>query len=358
MYQNDKRVTIKMISEKSGLSVGTVDRVLNKREGVSEASRLHILKIAEELGYRPNKFASALGRKKELRIGIIYPEKPEDFYKDISQGIELAKEELQDYGVRVDTFRYPTFSPINIRECFDNIDVALYDGFAVNPAGGNIISNYIDDFASLGKPTITFNTDAPNSLRKFYYGSNAYQSGMMAAEMLGSIMQGSGNVLVIGNLSKMSPFLERLNGFLEYLQSYTPDIHIHICADCYPGYEYAEKSLTEFLTSTPNIQGIYCTGYSSTVGSINALKKLNRKEIKLTGYDVTEITAKAIQEDCCNVLLHQYPFQQGHQTAHLLVKYLLEDFVPSKQQIYLDTQIVIKSNVENYIKNNQSYLMK
>lgn len=358
MFQNDKRVTIKMISEKSGLSVGTVDRVLNKREGVSENSRQHILKIAEELGYRPNKFASALGRKKELRIGIIYPEKPEDFYKDITDGIELAKEELDDYGVRVDTFRYPTFSPINIKECFESINVSLYDGFAVNPAGGNIITNYIDEFASLGKPTITFNTDAPNSLRKFYYGSNAYQSGMIAGELLSSIMNKSGNVLVIGNLSKMSPFLERLNGFLEYLQSYAPDIYIHICADCYPGYEHAEKSLSDFLSSTPNIQGIYCTGYSSTVGALNALKNLNRKDIKVIGYDVTQITANAIKDDWCNILLHQYPFQQGHQTAHLIVKHLLENWTPSKQQIYLDTQIVIKSNIENYIKNNQSYLIK
>ncbi|WP_066713685.1 LacI family DNA-binding transcriptional regulator [Clostridium sp. Marseille-P299] len=358
MDKDNKRVTIKMISEKSGLSAGTVDRVLNKREGVSEKSRQHILKIAEELGYRPNKFASALGRKKELRIGIIYPEKPEDFYKDITLGIELAVEELQDYGVRVDTFRYPTFSPVHIKECFSSIDISLYDGFAVNPAGGNIISNYIDQFIDQGKPTITFNTDAPTSSRIFYFGSNSFQSGMMAAEMLSSIMNETGNVLVLGNLSRMSPFLERLNGFLEYMQLYSPDIHINICTDCNPGYDYVEKSLTDFLSTTPNIQGIFCTGYSSTVGAINALTKLDRKDIKLTGYDVTPTTAKAIQENWCNVLLHQYPFRQGHQTAHLLVKHLLEGWTPPKQQIYLDAQIVIKSNVENYRNNKKSYLMK
>lgn len=359
MNHNNKRVTIKMIAEKSGLSVGTVDRVLNKRDGVSEESKRHILKIADELGYRPNKFASALGRKKELRIAIIYPLKPEDFYNDITLGIELAINELQDFGISVDTFRYSTYSSSHIKECFDNIDVMNYDGFAINPAGGNIISTYIDQIMAKGIPTITFNTDAPNSTRLFFIGSNSFQSGMMAAEMLDLMLLGSGEVLILGNLSKMSPFLERLNGFIEFMQHSSPDIRIHVCTNYSSDNAITEneKTLTEFLSVNPNIQGIFCNGYSSTVGAINTLHKLNRKDIKLAGYDVTAITAKAMQDNYCNLLLHQSPFYQGYQAAHLLAKHLLEDWLPEKLQLYLDTQIVVKSNVINYIDNKQNYMM-
>ena len=47
-------VTVKQIAELANVSRGTVDRVLNNRSGVSEATRQKVLKIAKELHYEPN----------------------------------------------------------------------------------------------------------------------------------------------------------------------------------------------------------------------------------------------------------------------------------------------------------------
>ena len=67
-------VTVKQIAELANVSRGTVDRVLNNRSGVSEATRQKVLKIAKELHYEPNFLAKALVSKKEsLKIGIITP---------------------------------------------------------------------------------------------------------------------------------------------------------------------------------------------------------------------------------------------------------------------------------------------
>ena len=67
-------VTVKQIAELANVSRGTVDRVLNNRSGVSEATRQKVLKIAKELHYEPNFLAKALVSKKEsLKIGVITP---------------------------------------------------------------------------------------------------------------------------------------------------------------------------------------------------------------------------------------------------------------------------------------------
>ncbi len=58
-------VTVKQIAELANVSRGTVDRVLNNRSGVSEATRQKVLKIAKELHYEPNFLAKALVSKKE-----------------------------------------------------------------------------------------------------------------------------------------------------------------------------------------------------------------------------------------------------------------------------------------------------
>ena len=54
------RTTIKMIAERAGVSIGTVDRVLHDRPYVKAEVRERVLRVMEELDYHPNRMASAL----------------------------------------------------------------------------------------------------------------------------------------------------------------------------------------------------------------------------------------------------------------------------------------------------------
>ena len=51
------RATIKMIAERAGVSIGTVDRVLHDRPYVKEEVRRRVLEVMEELDYQPNRVA-------------------------------------------------------------------------------------------------------------------------------------------------------------------------------------------------------------------------------------------------------------------------------------------------------------
>lgn len=64
-------ITSKEIAEKCGVSRGTVDRALNNRSGVNEATKLKILETARELGYRPHFLARSLVKGKTMSIGAV-----------------------------------------------------------------------------------------------------------------------------------------------------------------------------------------------------------------------------------------------------------------------------------------------
>ena len=51
------RATIKMIAERAGVSIGTVDRVLHDRPYVKAEVRERVLAVMAELDYRPNRMA-------------------------------------------------------------------------------------------------------------------------------------------------------------------------------------------------------------------------------------------------------------------------------------------------------------
>ena len=162
-----------------------------------------------------------------------------------------------------------------------------------------------------GVPVVTFNTDAPDSRRLFYVGNNSRQSGLMGAQLLSTFLQGRGNVTILGNFSRATPFIERFGGFCEYVQLEAPDIHIYPCSECRSLPDLAAQSLTDLLERVPDINGVFCTGYSSTAGALQAVKALGRRDIQVVGYDLTEKTAAALREGWCAALLYQNPYRQG-----------------------------------------------
>ena len=60
-----ERVRIKDIAKMADVSVGTVDRVIHGRSGVSESSRKRVEEILKQLDYQPNMYASALASNKK-----------------------------------------------------------------------------------------------------------------------------------------------------------------------------------------------------------------------------------------------------------------------------------------------------
>ena len=64
-------MTIYDISEKAGVSIATVSRVLNGSSSVSEKTRRKVLDIIEQCGYTPNAFARGLGLNTMKTIGIL-----------------------------------------------------------------------------------------------------------------------------------------------------------------------------------------------------------------------------------------------------------------------------------------------
>ena len=63
--------TIREISDRAGVSIATVSKVLNNKSGVKQETADRILQIADQLNYRPNLNARSLKLGDARTIGII-----------------------------------------------------------------------------------------------------------------------------------------------------------------------------------------------------------------------------------------------------------------------------------------------
>ncbi|MBE2267621.1 MAG: LacI family DNA-binding transcriptional regulator [Anaerolinea sp.] len=80
--------TIFDVAKHAGVSIGTVSRVLNNRDRVSQATRERVLRAIRELDYHPNSFAQGLASQQTDTIGLVLPQVNDPFFYEIVRGVE------------------------------------------------------------------------------------------------------------------------------------------------------------------------------------------------------------------------------------------------------------------------------
>lgn len=82
-----RNLTLRDVSEASGVSEMTVSRVLRNRRDVSEKTRKKVLEAARILGYVPNKIAGALASNRVNLVGVVFPSLSNMVFPEVMMGI-------------------------------------------------------------------------------------------------------------------------------------------------------------------------------------------------------------------------------------------------------------------------------
>lgn len=92
-----RTLTLRDVSEASGVSEMTVSRVLRNRGDVSDATRERVLQAARSLGYVPNKIAGALASQRVNLVAVIIPSMSNMVFPEVMMGIS---DTLEDTGLQ------------------------------------------------------------------------------------------------------------------------------------------------------------------------------------------------------------------------------------------------------------------
>jgi LacI family transcriptional regulator len=84
------RITIEDVAREAGVSTMTVSRVLNNKGEIREETRERILKIIDELGYRPSRLARSLATNRTYILGVVVPDIVNPFFAQLVTGAETV----------------------------------------------------------------------------------------------------------------------------------------------------------------------------------------------------------------------------------------------------------------------------
>lgn len=101
--RSGKRITIREVAHRAGVSTATVSRVINRSGFVSEELTQRVLKAMRELQYFPNRLARSLKKQEGFAIAYLVPDIDNPIFAKVARGIQDVMEEVSH-----DVFIYNT----------------------------------------------------------------------------------------------------------------------------------------------------------------------------------------------------------------------------------------------------------
>ena len=154
------------------------------------------------------------------------------YWKAAAAGFSQAASQLK---VRHDFVGPNEYDPKAEKDAFDQAVAKKATGILVSAADANLLKGSIDAAIAAGVPVITIDSDAPESKRLFFIGTNNYQAGVTGGQRLAAELKGKGNVVVFtmpaqANLTEGYADTAMLSSLTHRSKSYAwsilPEIHV------------------------------------------------------------------------------------------------------------------------------------
>lgn len=333
-------VTLKDISKKSGFSVTTVSRALTGYDDVSQKTRDHILKIANELGYQANHIARQLQGQRTHTLGLIMPARAhthdDDFFSVLLKGItyEAARNgfDVLTGATQPDTSELDTYRRIVGGRRIDGMIIART--YRSDPR--------IAYLKSVNCPFIVHGRLAPDENSDFDYIDVDSQHGiMMVTEHL--IFKGHKHIGLILPEADLAFTPYRLNGYREALEKHEIPYHegyiIHGNLTYQSGYDAAN----DLLDKHPHLTAIVGANDWMALGAMAVAKERGYpvgETFGIAGYD--DIPAASHSEPALTTV-HQPIYNIGEQLAQHLLAIINEDSASHFQRL-ITPELIIRDS--------------
>ena len=225
--ETNTRTTLLDVARTAGVSVATVDRVLNGRAGVRARSVERVHAAVQQLNYRPDPAAARLARQRLQRVAFVLPSGTNSFIALLREQITESGVWLQDHRAVVELVEVDVFEPQQVAGAIAGLQ-GRCDAAIVMAMDHPLVRNAIGELDRAGIPVVTLVSDVPSSARVRYVGIDNVAAGRTAGTLLGRFCAGKGGAVgIIVGSPALRDHAERVFGFTQVLREHYPAIHRH-----------------------------------------------------------------------------------------------------------------------------------
>ena len=332
------RVTTYDVAKEAGVSLATVDRVLNKRKGVRSETIKRVVAAMERLNFVLDQTAANLARSRSYRFTFIVLAGETSFFSDIQSEVEAAKERID-----IQMLTVPPLDPQAIVEVIERLGDDIGDGLALVAVESQAVRDSVNALRARGVRVVTFISDIPNSQRQRFVGIDNVAAGRVAGSLLKRFISApSGDVAVVAGSSTLRDHVERRMGFEQVMR--TECRHLNVLP-WIEGEEMAgvvEEKLSKLIAGNPNIVGLYSLG-GGTRGVIGAIDSAEQK-ISMVTTELSQHTRAALISGTVDAVLVQDPSHEVRSAIRVL-RALVDEAPINEKQERIRIEIFMRDNL-------------
>lgn len=339
--------TMKEIAALTGLSRGTVDRVLNGRGHASQKTVDKVMQAAKELNYSPSRVARSLSvRKQNLLFTFLLPNPAVlPFFSLVEWGAVRMAARLRESGVEIRIRHTSGWDEAEYLRLLDEAAAQHSSGIAIAGPDTECIARRLAEISASGIPVITVNTEIKNSGRMAYVGSDSYQAGQAAAGLIDLFTREDIHLGIVFGDIRNSCHMERIAGMRDGLRALGRpwQEHFFVCnnEDDFDGYDLLKDSLRRF----PEVNMLYIATGNGVYGCCRAIEKLRLKRPpRVICHDESANLREPFSKGLLSATICQEPRQQGERPLQILFDYLALGVPPEQELSYTDISIYTREN--------------
>jgi len=295
-----------------------------------------------------------------------YHQKEEQFYL-IAANINLpywqeAQAGMLDaakaMGVKAELDGPTTLSPQEEVESFQKA-VALHPaGIMVSVSRPDLFKGPIDAAVQQGTPVVTIDSDAPESGRVLFVGTDNFRAGQESGRRMAAILKGQGQLAVV-TIPGQPNLEQRLRGVNDALQKF-PGLKVTQTIDDKGDSRQAYDGISSLLSKKTKVDGVICLEASGGPGVADALHRVDMEgKIAIVSFDSDPETLEWISRGGINATVAQKPYVMAyyglkflddlhHNAVHEFKDWRTAPTAPLPSWVDTGTVIVDKGNLSIY----------
>ena len=277
------------------------------------------------------------------------------YWADAREGFEARSRQL---GVKAVFTGPANYDAAGQARQLDEIVAMKPAGIVLCPADASALKPGIDRAVDAGIPVVTVDTDAPESKRYCYIGTDNYNAGKVVGDLLGAALNGKGKVGICRLFGQWN-IEERTRGVRDALKRY-PEIEIVGEADDKADSAQAPTAVAALLVAHPEITGMAGLDAVSGGGVANAVNAAGKKgKIKIVCFDRDENMLQFMEDGSIEASVAQKTYLMSwlaltllHSLAHDEIMHLPDwraaNAPPLPRNVDTGVMIITKDNYRQF----------
>jgi len=289
--------------------------------------------------------------QEKINIAVVPKGAKQERWKAIHAGAVKAQQELSREGLEVNLIWKDSDSDLARAEQIQVVDTFTgqrLSGVLVVSMDDRVIDQARNRISENGVPMARLDSVLDSDQAISYVATDNFQAGVLAADRLGQLINGEGNLILLRDEQGAANSEAREAGFLERVKSEYPSIRL-VSIEQHAGSSYQEAYLaSEYLLNRygRRVNGVYASSEIGSRAMTAALRDFSLVgQVFLVGSGASSENLDAVRRSEMSGLIFSDPFRMGYVGVTTLVDHLQGSNIPT----VVDTgvMLVTQSNIDS-----------